>query len=260
MKCGRYNGETVCIDYEYLVKVTRKAGYTGNSISRILGIAKSSYTNWKKNGTARLESVKRIADLLGIPVENFIKTEDTIVSGPDVVVPVSKLQEIGDTQNIHSIFEILNSNIIMLASMVQDMQEQLTKLSIPKVVEVEPVNVVKEKPIAFIVNKEEIDRLISGFDVKDTFEEYRKKVNCMISIIASYKKTTHKQVLHDYYKLMTNVYGVVYAQLKKDYYSKYQHKDSGSLELLYEEPIFREVFYNVLSSKLMDINNKEVNK
>lgn len=277
MSRGGCQFETVKVNMNIIRELTKKAGYTGTQVCNIVGIGTSSYSNWTTRGVARKDSISRIAKLFNVTVEDLCVKDvnmntELAVDSPTVV---SGLKEIGDTQNIHEIFEIINSNIITLANMVEDIKhinafehakiyEQMQKLMpkpellLDKPIVINPP-IKKEKPVAFNVNRETIEDLINGFNVKDSYDVYKRKVNRMVSIIATDKKTTHKQVLHDYYKEMNEVYGVVYEQLKKEYFNKYQHKEEGgSLELLYEEPIFREIFYNIISSKLVEIRKERV--
>ncbi len=292
---------TVQINYNALIEAAKNAGYSLSKTCKILGIGSSTFATWKKRGAGKLQTVERMAALFSVPAESlYFKDKpasneelinntpaETAVMAMDVdttPVPtpsvIPDFKEIGDIQNIHDIFEIINNNIIALGNIAKaltDMTDHLnqdhveiykkimdltaiksqTNFSTPPysvaIPSVEDNNQKVSSPITIAINKDRINDLVNGFCNDDSYDDYRHKINDMVSIIACNKKATHKQVLHTYYKQMNTVYGVVYDQLKKDYYAKYQRKNNGSMELLYEEPIFREVFYNIISGELQNL-------
>ncbi len=100
----------------------------------------------------------------------------------------------------------------------------------------------------------EYKSLAGEYNADDDFDAYRVKINRMVSLIIHATNETFKHTIHKYYKEMTLVYGVVYRQLEKEYFDKYQKKHRyGSTELLYENEIFREIFYHLISDKLGEI-------
>lgn len=289
--------DCVRLNYDALIKATQNAGLTGKRVADILGISPSSYHNWSRSFHPRTETLKRVAMLLGVKYTDLIIEEEETkavpatnkadkATAPSTVVSSASYKEIGDTQNIHEIFAILNENIITLGNTLNafmakqdavnsDITLELSRLKLrlseanladknkepaedsnaPEPAHVEPqINVSVtppiKKPVATPIRTDEVKSLYSGFSDKDSYDIYRMKVNRMVHFIAIRKKCTHKQMLHKYYKEMTNTYGCVYDQLKKDYYAKYQHRDSGSMELIYEEPIFREIYYNMIAADL----------
>ena len=123
---------------------------------------------------------------------------------------------------------------------------------------VAPITVKKEiKAVNIDPNSSKINdeckNLINGYTVLDNFEQYRTKINRMVSLITFKTKDTHKQTLHQFYEELNRVYGVVYDQLKKEYIAKYHKKNTGTTELIYENEIFREIFYNLVAGRLTSI-------
>ncbi len=113
------------------------------------------------------------------------------------------------------------------------------------------------EPVASVKgSKKEIANLVKGYKSEDDFNTYRAKINRMVGLINEETGDTHKQTLHKFYEEMNHVYGVVYDQLKKEYYNKYQRKDNGTTELIYENELFREIFYHLIATKLDEVYAK----
>lgn len=106
----------------------------------------------------------------------------------------------------------------------------------------------KEKTV-----KEEIEELCNSYDKNDDFDKYNKKINRMVALINTKTKDTHKQTLHKFYKEMENTYGVNFTDLGVRFRAKNNRKNSGSIELLYMEEIYRQIFYNIIATRLSHI-------
>ncbi len=287
------------LNIEAIEEAVKKSGMSKPRICNILGIAECSFNNWKRNRKASVETITRLASLLNVDPETFWEEPTvnhtveesqkniTAVTTDKAVTPVVALKEIGDTQNIHEIFQIINSNILALgrafeghisSQTVKD-EEILTAINELKhsqtivysmdvkditdkaepakeeVKESAEIKPIKQKPVAISAN--EIETLLKSYNQSDDYEEYNRKINRMVHFISVYGKEPHKEILHRFYKEMNKVYGVVYEQLKKDFIAKYHHRDSGSMELIYEDAIFREIFFNIISDELAKYANKE---
>ena len=277
---GKYAGEdVVAIDIDKLESLVKSHNLTKIDVCKSVGISQSSFSNWRKRGgNALLTTVQSVAEFFNVNVMDLLKTDekpvidDSTVFESDITNTVvtdnieNQFRNI-DTLNIHEALDIINSNIFTAFNVLQNnlyayidskfdalhnelfdsISNLYPQLEIDDDVE-EDVN--SSKPIAFHVSVGEIANLVSGFSWDDDFEAYKKKIYRMAAIIACYKKCPRKSVLHSFYIEMTNTYGVVYDQLKKEYYANYQHASSGSTELIYEDNKFRQIFYNLISDML----------
>ena len=287
---GRY--KAVIIDAKKLRTITEEKGYTVSRVCEIVGIANSAYWNWEhNNGKANIDTIKRVCNLLGIDIHDVLMPTETVQTAEDVKVvsdvvseaiesevEENPFKEIGDTQNVHTQFDTVNTNVMVLANVLKayidekfdilnakmdilgtethkDLSEYYQRLML----ELESNRVFDasmgsgKKPQAFFINAVEATKLLTGYNENDTYERYKDKINRMVSMISSVTKTPHKNILHGFYIEMTNTYGVVYDQCKKEYFEKYQHRDNGSTELIYENPIFRQIFYNMISDELKKV-------
>lgn len=74
--------------------------------------------------------------------------------------------------------------------------------------------------------------------------EFRDNVFAMVKYIGRKKNLIFKQVLCNLYKEFLNIYGINVNDLKKNY------KEKNNLEAIYENELYRDIFYNMLVSKL----------
>ena len=276
LKCGvKGKISTRLVDVVMLKQLVLEKGYTIQKFSSILGISPSIFWKWENLDTHPSgDTVKRIADFLGVDEETLYRSEDNVVDEVTEVTTVTDttdisnidnvFKEIGETQNVHVQFDTVNSNVILLANVLKEYIDEKFDILTAKMdvlstelseyyqrLELSIDNgKLKPKPQAYFINRVEVNKLITGYNENDDYEKYRDKINRMVSVISSVTKAPHKNILHGFYIDMTNTYGVVYDQCKKEYFEKYQHTDSGSTELLYENPIFKQIFYNVISDEL----------
>lgn len=275
-------------NHQRLETAIKNSGMTKNKICKILNISSQSFINWRNRGTTPSDEIlSRLAELLDINAEDlFDVVTEEVVEKPkaepkekDGFVLNKGFKKI-DTQNIHDIFEIINSNILLLAdnmskaTLISDAKiakleeelQEIKKIASEKTVialKKAPVEEEKkeeaksgavDKAIAKIKEKEvenvQPQKLLVAYNKDDTFQMYREKINRMVSIIANKNNDTYKQTMHKFYEEMNRVYGVVYSQLEKEFKDKYHRKHTGTVELIYESEMYRQLLYNMVATKL----------
>lgn len=84
------------------------------------------------------------------------------------------------------------------------------------------------------------------YDYQDGINEYSKKIDSFVRVICNKKGLTMNQVRSDLYTELNKVYGVVYEQLQKEYYEKYGKKQTWTLALIHNNPLFAQIFFNMV--------------
>lgn len=273
-------------NYEALLNATENAGLTPHKVCNILGISTSSYWNWKNTGKGPgKETLPRLAKLLNVepsvfytePTQNdSVKNGDSANNSADTPARYKNI----DTQNIMDIFGVINDNILTFVNdankaavenqnkidVLQKTVNELTQKMDLLLHLVGPANnkehTALTKPIdapktVRVPMTSEFKSLSEAYNRNDSYDVYKNKINRMVGMITAKTQDTHKQTLHKLYKEMTNVYGVVFDQLEKDYIAKYKKKNNGTIELLYENELFRNIFYNLVVSKAGTVLKEE---
>lgn len=78
----------------------------------------------------------------------------------------------------------------------------------------------------------------------DDFLTYKSKVQKLISYIGKKKNLVYNQIAHDLYKQFESVYGMSLTLMRKDY-----TKETNVLNVIYDEPVAREVFFNMIATE-----------
>ncbi len=288
----KYNpSDYVKVNTERLDELIESSGMSRYKIGCTLGFSSACFNNWKKGSGAYVKDVKRLANLFGVDMSEFVvqtsqnddaaeaKSNADIKNGSE-----NELVPIGDTLNVHSIFEILNHNILVLGRKLdnlaasqnvvnEEMKGQISSVMIAlenigdaimsaeeaKQEKVEEKSVAtEEETVTETVDSlgelsQSMKELRHGFSDRDDYTTYKGKIYRMIKYIAEKNGNTEKQEMHKYYKMMNRVYGVVYDQLEKDFWDEMHRRNNGSLELLYHNELFRCIFYNKVSDDLADL-------
>lgn len=288
-----------CFDYESLAKAIKDSGLSQNKVSKILGISSSNFCNWKKSKTGPSKDIMpRLCSLLNISSDSLFKEEkeeNDYAKRKDLVLEtlsekdkqglLETLDSVGNipgfkkinTKNIDEIFDILNSNILLLAKNmdtatklyeskieglnkeIKTLEEKITSLSKEEAKEkpkaVAPKDTHKESSVLVSIGDQKhegtrVENLVGGYNREDSFQTYRYKINQMVSVIAAKNNNTHKQTLHQFYQKLNQEYGVVYDQLKKDFKVANSRKETGTIELVYSVELYRKIFYNLISTEL----------
>jgi len=87
------------------------------------------------------------------------------------------------------------------------------------------------------------------YDETDTLEEYSNKIDRLLHIISVRDNVPVCEIKNNFYRQMNSVYGVVWSQLQKEYFLKYGRKQTWSLALLYENKVFRQIFFNIIKTE-----------
>lgn len=279
-----FKNSTININIEAIDKAIKESNIPRSHIFSSLNIGYSTIGYWRTFKRANIDAIRRLADFFKVDIHEFVTDpiEEEKSTEVDQKVSGISLTPIGDTLNVHELFEIINSNIMAVANALSDYIESqndkndefikaINELNINNTAKI--VSIIGEitnsqnksdkkqqdkitKPIA--VTNEEVSKLSSSYKEEDSYEIYRNKINRMISIISAYTGFTRNQLLHDFYSTMTNVYGCVYDQLKKEFHSRYKYNETSSMELIYFNEIFRQIFYNIISDEMVKSHNDNI--
>jgi len=271
---GAAYSDDLYFDMKAFAEYVRNSEYSQASLCKAVGISHATPSNWSKKfswNAFTKKGVEDICKLLGVRTEDLVKSRVGAQDASDVSLP-SGYRDIRDIPvgQVGKIFEIMNSNILLLAKEVQELKQSTT-------VNRDLVNSCMDKlntyldgivnasitvvnPLADVLDaKDELpdkvknpadDISVDDYDPKDSYEVYRNKLNNMAHILALAEGLTHKQELTKLYKDMTKVYGVVYDQLERDFRQEHHRSSSCSMELLYDNELFREIFFATTVDKV----------
>lgn len=271
--------------YERLEDCIQKSGMSKNKICRILGIGDSTLSNWKVHKHPTMKTLKRVCELLDAeidtlfeeveikkekPVEEVVKNTIT-AEKTETAMPVitDGYKTIEPTHNLYERMEIINNNILLLASQLQNMKtlpaiEPAKEITIEETKEKQPAEKEEAKPAKPVAKKtdheakckEMLEKKINDVDT-DTLsqESFIGKINDMVALIAKAKDSTFNNMMHHYYKELTNVYGVVYDQLKKEYVAVHGGSPKSTMEMVYQNKDIRKIMYNIIATDLSHIKN-----
>ena len=116
----------------------------------------------------------------------------------------------------------------------------------PEEVVVDEVPLVKEK-LYPKYTKESVDAILRSFSSDVKFKEFRGQVMNMAAIYSDIKGIASNQALSEVYKKMTNVYGIVFTQLRKEYKEKNGSNPSSTLQAVYSNEMYRSIMHSILS-------------
>lgn len=100
------------------------------------------------------------------------------------------------------------------------------------------------------------DILVPYGDTKESFEDYNNKIRC---IVANIRKNTDKitnQIYCDLYRNLETVYGANIDKMKYEFIKEFGRKPESSIETIYNNPIFRSIFYNTVVNMYSDVIEK----
>ena len=183
------------------------------------------------------------------------------------------ITEITDETDIYAIANVLNNNI-------KNVAERLTEISNPvkelqniiavmkslsdkisdiekKMDKIEGTSVIidskgvmsKKKASADNDNQKlkiEVTKENIKYDIHDDCKHFLAKTDAMIKKIAKDRGQSFNDVNNEYYTKMNRIYGVVWDQLRKEYYAKYGMQARRTAELLWANPNFGQVYFNLL--------------
>ncbi len=214
-----------------------------NKIARISGVSVSSVNRYCNNIHVKDDTRKLIED--GIRKLGLDGTINEPISKPDNTTGSSKgskkavceksdtlkIKSIGEERDIFKIFEILNSNIEALHNELEHMKNSAEKSK---------KDTADKKQI-------EVHVFCKRTDLQSIeYEEYKEQIKKCIKAISAFNDIPVKELYCYYYKVMNMVYGVVYKQMSQEYKETHGDKAESSLELIYDNKIFREVMYNIV--------------
>ncbi len=276
------NTEKVFV-YERLEDCIQKSGMSKNKICRILGIGDSTFSNWKVHKHPTMKTLKRVCELLDAEIDTLfkeveIKKEEPVNNKPEATTEIEKTEIIAPkitdgykiiepAHNLYERMEIINNNILLLASQLQNMRtlpitepakvitEEETKEKQPaEKEETKPARPVAKKTDHEEKYKEMLDKKINNVDTDELSQEtFIGKINGMVALIAKAKDSTFNNMMHHYYKELTNVYGVVYDQLKKEYVTAHGGSPKSTIEMVYQNKNIRRIMFNIIATDLSHI-------
>ena len=247
----------------------------GITMEQILkGLLKQS-----KDATEILESIDANENLDAV-IENDDCVTDADCIADDIVADFTHF----DNTNVINNINIINENIILLATRLAKNNEALTR-QVKEIAEQledarsengELINrlselerLVKANAVgaktricttnyatsvpnvpANLSNKcsdDEIKAIVSStLDEHIKFDDYRNKIYKLVNYIARKKKLIFNQVMHDSYENFAKTYGFSYANLKSE------TKTKSSIEALHANELTRVIFFNMLCKNASD--------
>ena len=269
--------------YEKLEDCIQKSGMSKNKICRILGIGDSTFSNWKLHKHPTMKTLARVCELLDADINTLfeeieIKKEEPANNKPEATTEVEKTEIIAPKitdgykviEPIHNLYErmeIINNNILLLASQLQNMKtlpvtEPAKESTAEKIKEEQPAEKEETKPAKPVAKKTDCEEKYQEMLAKkmndvdtDTLsqETFIGKINGMVALIAKAKDSTFNNMMHHYYKELTNVYGVVYDQLKKEYIAAHGGSPKSTMEMVYQNKDIRRIMFNIIATDLSHI-------
>ena len=278
-KSGNKKSGQVCFDYDLFMSLIEKSEYSKASLCKAVNISTNTPLNWRNKfswSSFTKATIPQICYLLKCKEADLVKTPEEMealkkeVPSSEIPAGYQTIKDIPVGQ-VSKIFEVFNENLLQLAKDVQALKLEKDQDS-EKIKQIdekidsfmklfEPVkkeekheddsieDATGELP-EFTVELKEIPNVIAPFDPADSFTDYKFKVNHMAHLLALADGLTHKQELSKLYKDMTKVYGVVYDQMSHDFLAAHGRKPNGSMELLYENELWREIFYATTMDKV----------
>ena len=104
-------------------------------------------------------------------------------------------------------------------------------------------------PIATIWNNQcsekEMHQIVNSKVSEDTEDAYKKKTYKLINYISKKQNLIFNQVMHNNYSQFEKVYGCNINMLKAE------SKTANSISAIYDNPLYREIFFNMLSDNAL---------
>lgn len=104
-------------------------------------------------------------------------------------------------------------------------------------------------PIATIWNNQcsekEMQQIVNSKVSEDTEDAYKKKTYKLINYISKKQNLIFNQVMHNNYSQFEKVYGCNINMLKAE------SKTANSISAIYDNPLYREIFFNMLSDNAL---------
>ncbi len=175
------------------------------------------------------------------------------------------------TDNLYERMDILNENIILLGRLLAGNNIENIDSSEPDPIEKQDIEPEKEssehkKPLAITPKK---DKRVenSSKPILDTtntanmsYEKYASKISSLIFTLTRKTGLTYNNTMHDYYIKFNKVYGVVYDQLKKDWFKDNGHHPTKTLQIIYHDKKLRQIFYNIIATDVSHIDTIDTKK
>lgn len=264
-------------DSKAFIEALKAKGLSPYKLSRKIGVSASMVEYWIEKGRIRTGIAMKILKITGIDPFKLSKTEPEAPARNELPASSEKVTPVDGELNVFEVFKIINGNLQLildktgtpapindtsLQEEIQILKESIVDLSrsVRSLSEkVDGLAAQHSSPTATVINisghrkqshseVKNMGVIEQKYDESDSYEVYSRKIMRYVGAIASMRGVTTKQVLCDCYKEMTNVYGVVFDQLRKEYRDKYGQPAPSSMELLYKSGIFTGVFFNVVVS------------
>lgn len=268
------------LDVEKIEAMLKERGMSASELMRTLGMSSSLFGQWKGGYNFPSEkSLNKVCNFFSIKPSDVLISKDgsSGVENDALVAPLPLIsgeskknlfEIIGDEKDIFKIFNLINKNIITLAgemdkcmrlqedrfnnltAKISVLEEKLDKLNAEQVDKEPVVTIIKPKAIVKKTEQEEKP-------VEDTFDYYRHQINQYVNEIINKSKSycTFKQILSKHYDILKNVYGAVMCDLEKAYVEDRGHKARSTMEYIWFNPIYREIFFNNVKDEAE--NNEE---
>ena len=259
------------INREVLASAMEKAGLSVYKLSKILGVAPNAPYNWLDGkNVPQKETRNRLTALLGLKEEELLlpkMEQDVYEPSSDTSVDTSSdtpkgsndlFKSIEGEKDIFKLFNIINENILTLAREMDKcmrLQENRFNSLSDEIKSVREAVLSgkkeeEEKPVTVIARPKAIYKKKEESYATDTFDYYKHQINEDIKKINNRTPgSTFSQILSNFYDRLKNEYGAVRYQLEKDYVAAKGHKASSTMEYIWFNQIFRDIFANIVKDE-----------
>lgn len=250
---------SVAIDREKFEDVMNKRGFTNAKLAAMMGIDKTTISNWKTGATKTSpQKYKQLCAILDIEEDEIKKVEPKvepesikgIQSAPGA--PVERLNK-GPSGSFNYIPP--EASEVTLSILSRYMDEMHNLIETERKANDELRDLLRET-IGLLKTKESVDVMEMGaisMELCDySFRQFKKKAtekaNEVISKKAKYKTTN--EVFSDVYKLLRAEYGVVWEQEKKEFVEVNGYQPASTLQLCYWIEANKPAYHNLFMSKM----------
>ena len=277
----------------------KKRGISPEKIEKTIGAAKGTYEGWLSGKPVKPTHAMAVAKILGVRLTDIFepawdKTKVAVKTAKSVP-KAPKLDSVDGMLQVFDIFGVINKNMQTVADYMTTLddkaaerQDELNALVKKDIAALSSKLDGIEKSMSLIlekledVHKNDNTKIVqidskksqlkrknpavssepvnSTFSLTDDLEHYVKKINSMAQHIASSTGQTRDDVLHMFYTEMNRTYGVVYDQLKKEYKANHGSSQTWSMALLYDNTLFREIFFHIVQAKYEDVYTQKENR
>lgn len=119
--------------YDNFLTICRRKGITPTSVIKEAGISSGNITNWKRGIAPKLPTLKKLANVLGVSVEELIKDDSAAVGAKSLETPAQSselseyLNELSSRPEMRMLFSVAKGaskeDIEAIARFIEAMRE-----------------------------------------------------------------------------------------------------------------------------------------